>query len=396
MRKVRAAIVGAGLGGLYTAAALARAGVEVTVVERAAALGEAGAGIQVSPNGARALARIGALAAVEKAAFQPEAAEMRYGLTGALLMRLPLGAAAEARWGAPYLQVHRADLLSALEKAARKAGATIRLGEAVAGVDQTDDAASATLAGGEVLEADVVLPADGVRSMIRDELFGRVEPRFTGQVAWRGTVEAARLPKGLVSPTATVWVGSGRHVVTYYLRRGQLVNFVAVEERKSWADEDWSQAGDPDEMRRAFPDWDDGVSRVLAAADSCMLWGLFDRVPTPYWSRGRIALTGDAAHPMLPFMAQGAVQAFEDGAALARLLPGAESVPDALRAYETERRKRARRVQDGAKLNAMLFHARGPVLQTLMYGPLALGSRLAPEFAMSRLDWLYGDRGAAA
>jgi salicylate hydroxylase len=396
MRKLRAAIAGAGLGGLYAAVALARAGAEVTVVERAEELGEAGAGIQVSPNGARALARIGVLAAVEKTAFQPEAAEMRFGLTGALVMRLPLGAAAEARWGAPYLQAHRADLLGVLEKAARKAGVTIRLGETVTGVTQDDDAAALTLASGETVGADVALAADGVRSIIREQVFGPAAPRFTGQVAWRGTVEASRLPKGLVKPTATVWVGAGRHVVTYYLRRGHLVNFVAVEERKAWADEDWWQEGDPEEMRRAFPDWDDGVTTVLGAAQSCMLWGLFDRAPPPRWSRNRIALLGDAAHPMLPFMAQGAVQAFEDGAALARLLPGADDVPAALRAYEAERRKRATRVQEGAKLNATLFHARGPVLQTLMYGPLALGSRLAPEFAMSRLDWLYGDRSAAA
>jgi salicylate hydroxylase len=384
------AIAGAGLGGLYAAAALARRGFKVVVCERSPVLGEAGAGIQVSPNGARLLRRIDALAAVEATAFQPEAAEMRLGVSGATVLHLPLGARAESRWGAPYLQIHRADLLAAIEAAARAAGVEIRLGCQVTGVDQSPSGAALLLDGGSAIEADAVLGADGLHSAVRALTFGPDAARFTGQVAWRGTVPTASLPRGLVHPTATVWVGPGRHLVTYYLRRGALVNFVAVEERKAWAEESWSAPGDVAEMRAAFRGWHRSAAAVLEAAEGCLLWGLFDRPPLASWVSGRVALLGDACHPMLPFMAQGAVQAFEDGAALSRHLGSGAAVPDALAAYERDRRARATRVQQVARSNARLFHASGTAERVLRYGPIALGARLAPSVAMSRLDWLYG------
>jgi salicylate hydroxylase len=357
-RSLDVLIVGAGLGGLFAATVLAQRGMAVTVCERAPALGEAGAGIQISPNGARLLRRIGALRTVEQAAFQPEAAEMRDGRTGATILHLPLGALAEERWGAPYLQVHRADLLAALEQAARAAGVTIRLGAAVAAV--------------------------------REALFGPEAPRFTGQIAWRGIAPAEALPRGLVNPTATVWTGPGRHLVTYYLRRGECVNVVAVEERDAGRAEDWRAEGDPAEMRAAFAGWAPGAAQVLEAMDTCLLWGLYDRPAMPEWTRGRAALLGDACHPMLPFMAQGAVQAFEDGAALARCLSAETPVPEGLRRYAASRRARATRVQETARRNGRLFHARGAVERAARFAPLAIGSRLAPRVAMSRLDWLYG------
>lgn len=389
------AIAGAGLGGLYAAAALARRGFAVVVAERSPVLGEAGAGIQVSPNGARLLRRIDALAAVEAMAFQPEAAEMRLGVSGATVLHLPLGARAEARWGAPYLQVHRADLLAAIESSAREAGVDIRLGCHVTGVEQRPGGAALLLADGSEIVADAVLGADGLHSAVRALTFGPDAARFTGQVAWRGTVPTAALPRGLVHPTATVWVGPGRHMVTYYLRRGGLVNFVAVEERKAWAEENWSAPGDVAEMRAAFRGWHRGAAAVLEAADACLLWGLFDRPPLASWVSGRVALLGDACHPMLPFMAQGAVQAFEDGAALARHLGSGASVPEALASYERDRRQRATRVQQVARDNARLFHASAPADRLLRYAPIAVGARLAPSLAMARLDWLYGHNEAA-
>ena len=390
MLRRKVAIAGAGLSGLYAAAALARRGVEVVLCERSPVLGEAGAGIQISPNGARMLQRIEALAEVEAAAFQPEAAEMRLGHGGATVLHLPLGAVAEARWGAPYLQVHRADLLAALEGAARRAGAEIRLGKPVAGAANAGDRALLVLEGGETIEADAVIGADGLHSTVRAALFGADPARFTGQIAWRGTVETAALPAGLVSPTATVWVGPGRHLVTYYLRRGTLVNFVAVEERAAWTEENWSQAGDVSALRRAFEGWHRSAAGVLEAAESCLLWGLFDRAPLRSWVSGRVALMGDACHAMLPFMAQGAVQGFEDGAALARCIGSGDAVPEALAAYERARRDRATRVQLTARANARLFHASGTLDRLLRYAPIAMASRLAPQLAMGRLDWLYG------
>jgi salicylate hydroxylase len=390
MRAKRIVIVGAGLGGLFAAAMLARRGAEVVVCERAESLGEAGAGIQISPNGARLLRRIDALHAVERDAFQPEAAEMRDGPTGATLMRMRLGAAAEARWGAPYLQVHRADLLAALEDAARREGAEIRLGASVRSVDTDGEGARASFEDGAVLEADALIGADGVRSTVREAMFGTQAPRFTGQTAWRAVVEADALPPGLVHPTATVWVGPGKHLVTYYLRRGRLVNVVAVQEREDWRAEDWRAEGDPDEMRAAFAGWSTGATRVLDSVKTCLLWGLFDRPPLPSWTRGRVALLGDSCHPMTPFMAQGAVQAFEDGAALTKALGEDAPVADALRRYERARRDRATRVQETARRNGVLFHASGGAERLARHGPIVIGSRLAPGLVMRRFDWLYG------
>jgi salicylate hydroxylase len=386
----RIAIAGAGLAGLYAATALARRGFEVSVHERAEALGEAGAGIQISPNGAKLLKRIDALRAVEANAFMPEAAEMRLGVSGATVLHLPLGASAEARWGAPYMQVHRADLLAAVEHAARAAVVTIHLGAPVVGAETTGDGARLLLDGHDAVAADVVLGADGLRSAVRASLFGADAPRFTGQVAWRGTVPAEALPPGLVNPTATVWVGPGRHLVTYYLRRGHEVNFVAVEERDRWTEENWSAPGDIEELRAAFAGWHKGASGVLAGASRCLLWGLFDRAPLDRWVGGHVALLGDACHAMLPFMAQGAVQGFEDGAALARHLGSGAPVPEALAAYERDRRGRATRVQTTARANGRLFHASGALDRLARYAPIAIGARLAPSIAMSRLDWLYG------
>lgn len=394
-RRLKVAIAGAGLGGLFTAAALARGGHQVVVVEQAEALGEVGAGIQVSPNGARLLARIDALNEIERGAFQPEAAEMRDGSSGATILHLPLGAAAEARWGAPYLQVHRADLLDALERAARAAGAEIRLGARIADAAARADGAALALAGGEAVEADVLVGADGARSTVRAALFGPETPRYTGQTAWRGLAPADALPPGLVRPTATVWVGPGRHLVTYYLRRGALVNVVAVAEKPVWDEEGWSTRGDLDALRGAFAGWAPGATGILDALEECWLWGLFDRPPLPAWSKGRATLLGDACHPMLPFMAQGAVQAFEDGAALARRLSEGGDPAAALSRYERDRRGRATRVQRAAQHNARLFHARGRLERAARYGPIALGARLAPDLAMSRLDWLYGHDAAA-
>jgi salicylate hydroxylase len=394
-RRLKVAIVGAGLGGLFAAAALARRGFEVAVHERAETLGEVGAGIQVSPNAARLLRGVGALRRVERRAFQPEAAEMRLGVSGAPILRLPLGAAAEARWGAPYLQAHRADLIAALEETAREAGARILPGAEI--VDARSEGGRAVLrdAGGGEIEADVAIGADGVRSTIRAALFGPERPRYTGQTAWRALAPADALPPALVRPTVTVWTGAGRHLVTYCLRRGNLINVVAVVERPVWDGEDWSTEGDPAALREAVAGWAPGATAPLAAVERCHLWGLFVRTAPPSWARGRVALLGDACHPMLPFMAQGAAQAFEDGAALARALSEAGDPAAALARYEAARRPRASRVQAVSHGNARLFHARGGLERLARYGPIAVGGRLAPGLAMQRLDWLYGHDAAA-
>jgi salicylate hydroxylase len=230
----------------------AREGWQVTVCEAAPAPAEVGAGLQMSPNATKVLRWLGVLDAVAAQAFQPRAAELRDGKSGAWIYRTALGAAAKARWGAPYLHVHRVDLLAALTSAARESGAVIRGGAPVASYALHPEGPVLKLAGGDTLRGDLVIGADGIRSALRAQLNGPEDPDFSGQIAWRGTIPAERLPKGLVAPDATVWAGPGRHLVTYYLRGGSLVNFVAVEERDRWTAEGWSAPGDPDELRRGF------------------------------------------------------------------------------------------------------------------------------------------------
>ena len=208
----------------------------------------------------------------------------------------------------------------------------------------------------------LLIGADGIHSSIRAQLFGAAAPRFTGNVAWRGLVPAERLPRGLVDPVATVWMGPGKHFVHYYVRGGALVNCVCVVEKAGWEVESWTQRGDHVELKRDFAGWHGTVAALIDSmdADACFKWALFDRPPMPKWSDGRVTLLGDACHPTLPFMAQGAAMAIEDAAVLARCVDGADDVGKALTRYESLRRSRTSRIQLGSRGNAKLFHLRPP------------------------------------
>ena len=328
------AVVGGGVGGLAAALALARRGAAVTLWERAAELGEVGAGLQIGPNGVAVLAALGVADRLAARATVPEAIELREHRAGRLVARLPLGAAAVARYGRPYWHLHRADLLAGLVDAAMASGVRVRLGQAIGGPDDP------ALAG-----AEVVVAADGVRSGLRAGVPAGGAARFTGHVAWRGLIPAAQLPAELARPASRVWMAPGRHLVSYPLRGGRLVNFVAVEARDAWADEGWSTPGDPAELRRAFADFGGDAGALVAAVSECFLWGLFGHPPLPAWSAGRLVLLGDACHPMLPFLAQGATMALEDAFVLAATLDAAETPLAGIAAYERARRPRATRVQ---------------------------------------------------
>ncbi|MEM8792444.1 MAG: FAD-dependent monooxygenase [Pseudomonadota bacterium] len=369
----KARVIGGGIAGVAAAIALARTGWRAEVHERAAEITEVGAGLQISPNGARALEVLGILPAVEERAFRPRAAVMRDGISGFEILRVPLGDAALSRWGAPYLHIHRADLLDCLIAAARDAGVTIRTGSEVpAGLTEEDS------------EAPLTVVAAGARSV-----FAERKPAFTGQVAWRALVSSDRLPQGLIAPEATVWAGPGRHLVTYLLRGGDLVNIVAVEERSAWAEESWSEPGDADDLRQAFAGWHATVETLLAEVETCFLWGLFDRPVTLVLHPKNTVLVGDAAHPMLPFMAQGATMALEDAVTLAQCLEGRE-VPVALARYTRLRRDRVARVYETSRRNTRVFHMRDPVERMITRTPMVLASRLMPSVAAAQLDWLYG------
>lgn len=367
-------VVGGGVGGIAAALALARRGAAVTLLERAAELGEVGAGLQLGPNAVAVLEALGVAERVGAAATAPEAIELREHRAGRLVARVPLGAAARARYARPYWHVHRADLLVALADAAKAAGVRIRLGHEVTGLDD------ACLAG-----AEVVVAADGVRSRLRSAVRSGGPVRFTGHVAWRGVVPAERVPEALARPAARVWMAPGRHLVSYPLRGGRLVNFVAVEERAGWAEEGWSLPGDPKELRRAFADFGGDAGALLRAVDACFLWGLFDHPALPSWRAGRLVLLGDACHPMLPFLAQGAAMALEDAWTLAAALEAGTG----LEGYERARLARATRVQRASARNAGVYHL-GPIARTPIHTGLRAVSSVAPGLLLSRFDWLYG------
>ena len=379
------AITGGGIGGTAAALACAQRGAETHLFERADALLEVGAGLQLSPNGMKVLDALGLGARIRSVASRPRAIELRDHRHERLLMQVPLGDAYERRHGAPYLHIHRADLLDVLVEGARAAGVHVHLGRESSGYtpDPTLDFETGTR-----FPADVVIGADGVHSALRRQSWSGHTPSFTGQVAWRGLVPADAVPEGLVPAATTLLMGPGRHLVLYPLRGGALINFVAVEEREGWAEEGWSIPDDPANLRVAFADWGPTARAVLGACEETFLWGLFVHPPLDRWSDGRMVLMGDAAHPMLPFIAQGAVMALEDAWTLASCLDS-HDVPDGVARYESLRRDRATRVQTTAQGQARLYHLDGPLRPIIHLGMRMVGAA-RPDFGSARFDWLHG------
>ncbi len=385
-------LVGAGIGGLAAALALGDQGVEVTLLEQAAAIQTVGAGIQLSPNATRLLFRLGLEAPLRAVACAPEAVEVRDHRTGALNLRTRLGPFGDARWGAPYLQVHRADLQRLLlEAVASRGGIDIRLGAQVAVIDQDGARAYVRLEDGEAVAADAVVGCDGIHSKVRAALWGEQPVRFVGQAAWRGLAPADRLPAGAVASIAGVWTGAGRHFVHYPVRGGALINVVGVVEQHRWRAESWTAEADRSLFVADFQGWPAPVSELIAAIEAPWLFAIHDRAPLAQWSKGRLSLLGDAAHPAPPFLAQGAAMAIEDGEALARHMASGPEVSAALKAYEDERKSRTARVQAWSRRNARLFHLPGLAARGI-FGAAAQVDRLAGAAPEARLDWLYGYR----
>lgn len=355
-------IVGAGIGGLTAAITLGRRGARVTVLEQAPALAEVGAGIQLSPNAMRVLDAFGLRAPLDACSLPSRAVWLR-DASGAGVARLDL---ARHRPDARFRLIHRARLIEVLLAAARQAGAQIHLGQHR---DAPPDGA-------------LVIGADGLHSRLRVALNGREVPFFTGQTAWRAVItdQAAE-------PVAQVFMGPGRHLVSYPLAGG-LRNLVAVLETRDWQDEDWSRPDDPQNLRAAFAGFGGPVPAWLARVGAVHVWGLFRHEVAPCWQDGRLAILGDAAHPTLPFMAQGACMAIEDGWTLAACLDADPDQTTALARYEALRGPRARRIVAAANANARNYHLTGP-RRLAAHAALRLGSRLAPAAILSRFDWIY-------
>jgi salicylate hydroxylase len=340
---MRAIVVGAGIGGLAATLSLRRAGHEVTLVEQAPRFTEVGAGIQLAPNATRELRRLDLLDPVAAQATRPSHLSFRTWSDGADICRYTLGREAEDEFGAPYLQVHRADLHHALTAAVPPR--SVRLNTVVVGVDQDDKSARVTTADGERLGADLVVAADGVRSAARQWLFGADAPVFSGTAVYRALLRADEVAD-LDLPDYALWLGPGRHFVHYWVRRGELLNVVAAFGAEA-AQESWTAQAEPGEQLREFDGWDSRVLSVLERAGQMFRHGLYTRAPLERWSIGRVTLLGDSAHAMVPFQAQGAAQAILDAAVLGDALAGATpaDVPDALDRYVRRRLATATSVQ---------------------------------------------------
>ena len=385
-------IAGGGIGGLTTALTCLDAGLEVEVFEQAPELGEIGAGLQLSSNAMHVLRALGLETEITSRAFEPEALEMRLGRSGKQVFSIPIKAQSAKRYGAPYLHIHRADLLDVLAKALReRAPDALKTGHRVS--TYRADSCHIHLDFGDNGSAtgDVLIGADGIHSIIRETMQGPDKPRFTGNVAWRVTVPAADIPAGIVPPTACVWTGEKRHAVTYYLRGGELVNFIGIVERDDWRQEDWTEPSDLATLQTDFAGWAAPLQSIIHATSEGYRWALFDRAPLSKWSDGRVSLMGDACHPMLPFLAQGAAMAIEDAFVLADCLKqNMDNPAAALARYEALRKPRTSRVQAAARANMKTFHHGKAAGQLATYGPMWLGARLLPSVVNHRLDWLYG------
>jgi salicylate hydroxylase len=353
-RPLRAAVVGGGIGGLSAACSLRRRGIDVMVFEQAAALGEIGAGLVIFPNALRQLERMGlgeALATV--GATMGDGSRVRRAdgsVVGSMVMTDSSG------WNGIY-GMHRADLLNAL--AAILPPGIIRTGHRCIGFEQDGFAARLKFANGETAEADILIAADGIHSVLQKYVVEPKPPEYSGVRAYRGLIPREKLASW---PEAAqqIWMGDGKHFMVYPVRGGRLLNYVGFVPDENAKAESWSAVGDRDELASSFKGWDEPVARVLDAVESCFWWGLYDRMPLQSWTKGRLVLLGDAAHAMLPHLGQGANQAIEDGVALAVLLEGRESaeVPEIVSQYEKLRRARTDMIQAEARKNGLRYDSK--------------------------------------
>lgn len=359
MQSPHVLVIGAGLGGLTLTLALQKAGIPVTTYEQAPELSEVGAGIMMTPNASRSLRYVGAAGDVAAKALKPGATRVKNWKTGETLSQVTYDDAFNARYDLPFLTIHRADLQQALADGVRRNNpATIVLDHQIIDVAQDADGVTAIFANGNTARGDLLVACDGVRSIIRTKLLQPDPPRFTGNVAWRGMVPISAIPAEARTTDTATFVGPRRHVVRYEVNQGANVNFVAVAERDSWTEEGWNVLANVDELFTTYEGWHPDVIALFqnTLPDKLFKWGLFDHNPLPRWSAGRITLLGDAAHPMLPLLAQGAAMSMEDAVVLARCIEQAGTIDEAFALYEGARRERTAWVQLRARFFAEMFH----------------------------------------
>jgi salicylate hydroxylase len=384
----RIAIAGAGIAGLTTALALLQQGIQVDVFEQASQLGELGAGLQISPNGSRVLLALGLGDALQRCVSQARGKEIRMWNTGQRWKLFDLGDDCLARFGAPYWMVHRGDLhrilLDAFEA---RSDRPVRLNSRVVKARSTVAGVSFELNDGSQHNARALLSADGVHSLLREQLLGEDKAQFTGLLAWRGLVPVERVSEHLRAQVGTNWVGPGAHVITYPVRAGQLMNVVGIIEREGWRSESWTERGTHAELLQDFGHWHADVCELMSAIEQPFKWALLGRAPQTGWAQGNICLLGDAAHPTLPFLAQGANMAIEDAAVMARCLALDEPTEKALARFEKLRWQRTADIVNRSRDNAQRFH--NPQLSDPAKAVDYVSSEWEPEKVRRRYDWMF-------
>ena len=384
----RIAIAGAGIAGLTTALALLQQGFQVDVFEQASQLGELGAGLQISPNGSRVLLALGLGEALQACVCQARGKEIRMWNTGQRWKLFDLGDDCLARFGAPDWMVHRGDLhrvmLDAFEA---RSDRPVRLNARVVQARSTDAGVSFELNDGSQHSAAALLAADGVHSVLREQLLGEDKAQFTGLLAWRGLVPVERVSAHLRAQVGTNWVGPGAHVITYPVRGGALMNVVGIIEREGWRSESWTEPGTHAELLQDFGHWHADVCELMSAIEQPFKWALLGRAPQTGWAQGNICLLGDAAHPTLPFLAQGANMAIEDAAVMARCLALDVLTEHALARFEKLRWQRTADIVNRSRDNAQRFH--NPQLSDPAKAVDYVSSEWEPEKVRRRYDWLF-------
>ncbi|MDX1483438.1 MAG: FAD-dependent monooxygenase [Alphaproteobacteria bacterium] len=377
-------IAGAGIGGLTAASCLMKAGYDVEVYEQAPTLTEVGAGIQLSANPMHVMADLGLAEEILKFAVRPEAYVFRLHDTGEVLQAYPLAEPHERQHGAPYCQVLRADLHDLLAERARMFKADVlHLSHRVIGVAEDEKGAELRFADGSAARGDIVVGADGIKSEVRRHLVGDTPAHYTGDAAWRLTVPADRLPDDYMDQVMSVWIGPGGHVVIYYVGGGRILNFVGLVEPEEVSEESWTLKFPWEDLKSDFEGWHDDIQMVIDAADKdqCYRWSLFSRPVIETWSSERVTLLGDAVHPTLPYLAQGAAMAIEDAAVLARALREGVTMAEGLRIYHRNRAGRTARIVRESTDNRRLYHSRSVAEIRKEFAERDLGSE--------RNQWLY-------